>query len=145
MSVWLKYLAIAVFVGNGLTVLLNVIGLGRLLLRARFEGGIAHPALNLTLSVVAIALAALIAAPTRQGVNLRIKVIAVPCVLAGAFGVLSSAMWLYTPTDQPQCSLSTDRFVVDMFLMERAAQNAFFSACTLALGILVLASRRSSA
>jgi len=34
---------------------------------------------------------------------------------------------------------------VELFLAERAVQNAFFAACTLALGIWVLASRRISA
>lgn len=144
MSVWLKYLAIAVLVGNGLTFVLNLIGLGRLLLQGPFEGGIDRLALNLTLSFAAIALATLIAAPMRREVDMRTKIIAVPCVLAGAFGVLSSVMWLYMRTDQTQFRLSTDRLVVDLFLMDRAVQNTFFSACTLALGILVLASRRSS-
>jgi hypothetical protein len=102
-------------------------------------------ALNLTLSLAAIALAALIAAPAQQGVSLRTKIIAVPSVLGGAIGLLSSALWLYQArAGQPQFSLSTDRLVVELFAMERAVQNAFFSACTLALAILVLASRRSS-
>ena len=90
MSVWLRYLAIAVLVGNGLTTLLNLIGLGRMLLQGPFEGGIDRLALNLALSLAAMALAALIAAPTRRGVSLRTKIIAVPSVLGGGFGVLSS-------------------------------------------------------
>jgi len=146
MSVWLKYLAIAVLVGNGLTALWNLIGLGRMLLGGPFEGGIGRPALNLALSFAAIALAAMIAAPTQRRVSLGTKIIAVPSVLGGVFGLLSSAMWLYyTRTAQPQTGLSTDKLVVELFLAERAVQNAFFAACTLALGIWVLASRRISA
>jgi hypothetical protein len=99
--------------------------------------GIDRLALNLPLSLAAIALAALIAAPTQRDVSLRTKIIAVPSVLGGGLGVLSSAMWLYSRTDQPQISLSADRLAVELFVMERAVQTAFFSACTLALAIFV--------
>jgi hypothetical protein len=145
MSIWLRYLAIAALVGNGLTAFWNLIGLGRMILQGSLDGGIDRLALNLAFSVAAIALAALIAAPTQRGVSLRTKIIAVPSVLGGAFGVLSSAIWLYPWTGQPQINLSTDRLAVELFVIERAVQNAFFCACTLALAILVLASRRSSA
>jgi hypothetical protein len=145
MSIWVRYLAIAALVGNVLTALWHLVGLGRMLLGGRFEGGLDRLALNLALSVAAIMLAALIAAPVRRGVSLRTKIIAIPSVLGGGFGILSSAMWLYQWTGQPQINLSPDRFVVELFVMERSVQNAFFSACTLALAILVLASPRSSA
>jgi hypothetical protein len=145
MSIWLRYLAIAALVGNGLTAFWNLIGLGRMTLQGSLAGGIDRLALNLFFSLAAIVLAALIAAPTRRDVSLRTKIIAVPSVLGGGLGVLSSAMLLYPRADQPQTSLSTDALAVDLLVMERAVQTAFFSACTLALAILVLASRRSSA
>jgi hypothetical protein len=145
MSIWLRYLAIAAFVGNGLTAFWNLIGSGRMSLQGSLGGGIDRLALNLCFSLVAIVLAALIAAPTQRDVSLSTKIIAVPSVLGGGLGVLSSAMLLYPRTGQPQTSLSTDALAVDLLVMERAVQTAFFSACTLALAILVLASRRSSA
>jgi hypothetical protein len=147
MSIWLRYLAIAVLVGNSLTALWCLIGLGRLLLGGPFEGGIDRAAFNLALSSAAIALAILIATAAQQGgVSLRTKIIAVPSVLGGATGLLSTALWLFDPgTGQSLLGLSTDRLVVELFLMERAVQNAIFSACTLSLAILVLASRRSRA
>src|SRR5262245_22624902 len=100
MSVWLRYLAIAVLVGNGLTALLNLIGLGRMLLQGRFEGGIDRLALNLALSLAAMALAALIAAPPEWGVSLLTKIIAVRSVLGGAFGFLSSGDLALLPADR---------------------------------------------
>ncbi len=145
MSIWLRYLAIAALVGNSLTASWNLIGLGRMILQGSLGEGIDRLALNLTFSLAAIALAALIAAPAQQDISLRTKMIAAPSVLGGAFGVASVAMWLYQQAGQPQVSLSSDRLVVELFLMERAVQTAFFSACTLALAILVLVSRRGKA
>src|SRR5262249_34682263 len=113
-----------------------------------FDHGIGHLTLNLALSFAVIALAAMVAAPAQRGVSLKTKLIAVPGVVSGALGVLSSAMWLYTRMGQPQVSLPMDggaALAVELFATERAVQNVFFSACTLALAILVLASRRTSA
>jgi hypothetical protein len=145
MSIWLRYLAIIALVGNGLSAFWNLIGLGQMILQGSPGGGIEHLALNLFFSLAAIALAALIAAPARRDVSLKARIIALPSVLGGAFGVLSSAMWLYSRMGQPPINLSTEALAVELFAMERAVQNAFFSACTLALALWVLASRRSSA
>jgi hypothetical protein len=148
MSIWVRYLAIAVLVGNSLTALWNVIGLGRMILQGQFGPGIERVPLNLVFSVSGIALALLIATPTRQGVDSATKIIAIPCVLGGLAGVLSTGLFFYTRNeprmDFPLSDLSMER-VVDLFLMERAVQNVLFSICTLVLAILVLASRRSSA
>ncbi len=147
MSVWLRYLAIAVLIGNGFAALWNLIALGRTIRLGSFGDGIGLVAFNLAVSFAAIALAALIAAPARRGVSLRTKVIAVPSALGGGFGILSAAVRLYALMDQPQNGLSMDArdVFVEGFTMERVVQNAFFSACTLALAILVLASRRTGA
>jgi hypothetical protein len=147
MSIWVRYLAIAVLVGNSLTALWNVIGLGRMILQGQFGPGIERVPLNLVLSVSGIALALLIATPTRQGVSSATKIVAIPCVLGGLAGVLSTGLFFYTRNEPrmgfPLSDLSMER-VVDLFLMERAVQNVLFSACTLLLAILVLTSRRSS-
>ena len=145
MSIWLRYLAIVALVGNSLTALWNLIALGRMILHGSLAGGIDRLALNLFFSLAAIILATLIAAPAQRDVSLRTKFIAVPSVLGGALGILSTAIWLYQRADLPQISVSTETLVIELFVMERAVQTAFFSACTLALAILVLASRRSSA
>lgn len=144
MSVWLRYLAIVVLIGNGFTALWNLIALGRTIRLGSFGDGIGLVAFNLAISFAAIALAAVIAAPARRGVSLKTKVIAVPSALGGGFGVLSSTVWLYTLVGQAQNKLSMDArdAFVEMFTMERVVQNTFFSACTLTLAILVLASRR---
>jgi hypothetical protein len=144
MSIWLRYLAIAVLIDNGFETLWHSIALGRVILGALPGVGIERLLLGLTFSVAAIALAALIAAPTQYGVSLRTKIIAIPSVLSGGLGVLSSAMLLYTRASQPQIGLLTDS-VSNLLITERALRGGFFSACTLALAILVLASRRSSA
>jgi hypothetical protein len=145
MSVWLRYLAIVVLVGSGLSAFWNLFWLGRVVLQGPFDGGIGRLAFNLALSFAAILLAGLIAAPTRRGVSLGTKIIALPSVFGGGLGVLSSAMLLYARSGPPQFGLSSDSLAVDVFVTEKAVQNAFFSACTLALAILVLASRRGRA
>jgi len=147
MSVWLRYLAIAVLIGNGFTALWNLIALGRTIGLGSFGDRIGLVAFNLAVSFAAIALVALIAAPAGRGISLGTKVLAVLSAFGGGFGILSSAASLYALMSQPQTGLSMDArdaFVVG-FTMERVVQNAFFSACTLALAILVLASRRTSA
>jgi len=144
MGVWPRYLAIVVLVGNGFNAFWGLIQLGRLIQLGAFGAGIDRLALNLALSLVAIALAALIAAPARPGVSLAAKIIAVPSLLAGGPGVLSSVIGLYASMRQPLTGLSTDRLVLEVLVTEKAVQNVFFSACTLALTTLVLASRRSS-
>ena len=144
MSTWLRYLAIVVLVGNGFTTLWNLIALGKMI-QGSLDSGIGLLALNLTFSLAAIALAALIVATVPGGVSLTTKIIAVPSILGGGIGVLSVAMWFYSRMDQPRVNLSTDRLAVELFVTEKAVQNLFFSACTLALAILVLTSHRRSA
>jgi hypothetical protein len=147
MSIWLRYIAIAVLVGNSLTAFWNVIGLGRMILLGSIKG-LDRVAFNLPLYLAAIVLAVLIASPTRQSISGTTKIVAIPCVLGGLAGVLSTGLFFYTRNeprmDFPLSDLSMER-VVDLFLMERAVQNVLFSACTLLLAILVLTSRRSSA
>src|SRR5262245_27876213 len=108
--------------------------------------GIHWVLLSLAFSVAAIVLATLVAAPARRSVSLSTKITAVPSVLSGGLGVLSSTMWFFARTREAQIGLSTDSrlAVLEPFVTQRAVQNAFFSACTFALAILVLASRRSS-
>lgn len=146
-SIWLRYLAIAVLIGNGFAALWNLIALGRTIQLGASGDGIGLVALNLAVSVAAIALAALIVAPARQGISLGTKVIALPSVLGGGFGILSAAVWLNTRMGQQQTGLPVDArdAFVEMFTLERVVQSAFFSACTLLLAILVLAARRTSA
>jgi hypothetical protein len=136
MSIWLRYLAIAVLVGNSLTAFWNVIGLGRMILLGSFKNsGLDRVAFNLPLALAAIALAVLIATPTRQGISGTAKIVAIPCVLGGLAGVLSTGLFFYTrnepPTDVLLYDLSLAK-VVDLFLMERAVQNVLFSACAFA-------------
>jgi hypothetical protein len=145
MNVWLRYLAIVVLIGNGFTLFWSLMVLGRMILLGSFDAGIDHLAINLALSLAAVVLAALIAAPGRRGVSLAVKVIAIPSVLTGGLGTLSGVLGLYTSARQPLIGLSTDRLAVDVLMTERAVQYAFFSACTLALAVLVLASRGSHA
>src|SRR6476661_4685272 len=121
MSIWVRYLAIAVLVGNSLTALWNVIGLVGMILQGSFQGGgLERVAFNLPLSLAAIALALLIAAPTRQGVSWTSKIIAIPCVVGGVIGVLSTGIFFYTRNepraDFPLLDHSMDK-VVDLFLM----------------------------
>jgi hypothetical protein len=148
MSIWLRYLAIAVLIGNSLTAFWNVIGLGRMILQGQLEPGIERVPLNLVFSASGIARALLIATPTRQGVDSATKIVAIPCVLGGLAGVLSTGLFFYQRNEPrlglPPSDLSMER-VVDLFLTERAVQNVLFSICTLVLAILVLTSRRSNA
>jgi hypothetical protein len=147
MSVWLRYLAIAVLIGNGFSALWNLIALGGVIRLGSPGGNTGLLAFNLAASLAAIALAALIAAPARRGISRSTKVIAVPGVLAGGFGILTSAVWIYTLIGQSHNGLPMDArdIAVEGFIMERSVQNAFFSACTLALAILVLAARKNAA
>jgi hypothetical protein len=143
-SIWLRYLAITVLIGNGFTALWNLIALGRTIRLGSFGDGIGLVALNVVISFAAITLAALIAAPARRGVSLGTKAIAVLSTLGGGFGVLCATLWLYALMAQPQNGLSMDArdAFVEGVTMERVLQNAFFSACTFVLAILILASRR---
>lgn len=146
MNIWLRYLAVVTFVGNGFTAAWNLIALGRTIrIGALSEGGFGLIAFNLVFSFAAIALAVLVAAPARQSVSLSTKVIAAVSVVGGGVGALSSAMGLYTRGREPLVGLSTDGLAVavDVLIRQQAWENAFFSACTLALAILVIASRRS--
>jgi hypothetical protein len=147
MSVWLRYLAVVVLVGNGFTAVWNLIALGRSIhLGASSADEVGLMAFNLVFSFAAIALAVLIAVPTRRGVDLRTKVIAAPSIVSGGLGILSAAMVLYARASQPAVDPLTGGLdaAIGVLTMERGVQNAFFSACTLALAIAVIASRRSS-
>jgi hypothetical protein len=145
MNIWLRYLAIAVLIGNGFAALSNLIALGRGLRLGSFGDGVGLMAFNLAVSFSAIALAGLIAAG--QGISLKAKAFAVLSALGGGFGILSSALSLHILISQPEDGLlmeARDAYIAS-FTMERLWQNAFFSVCTLALAIVVLASRRTSA
>src|SRR5262249_41415328 len=103
---------------------------------------------NLPLSLAAIALAVLIATPTRQGISGTAKIVAIPCILGGLAGVVSTGIFFYQRHEPPRDDLLYDLSlakVVDLFLMQGAVQNLLFSVCTLLLAILVLTSRRASA
>src|SRR5262245_43504303 len=104
MSIWLRYLAVAVLIGNAFTALWNLIPLARSIPL----GSVGLVGFNLAVSFAAIALAVLVAAPARQGVGLGAKLIAGPAALGGGFGILSSTLWLHAQMGQPHTRLPTD-------------------------------------
>jgi hypothetical protein len=144
MSIWLRYLAVVTLVGNALNVVSYAILLGRATIGELSWSDVGRVAFNLVLCVAAIALAALIASPSRQGVRLSTKIIAALCIVSGVFGIVSSAAQGLVAGQQESSPFTSGLEVaVHNFAIERIVQNAFFSACTLALAILVIASRRS--
>jgi hypothetical protein len=74
------------------------------------------------------------------------KLLAVPSVLGGGLGVVSTALnffvWMSERQAEPAFNPFTDNSIENVFLRQTAVENAFFSACTLVLAVLVLISRR---
>ena len=147
MSIWLRYLAIAVLIGNTFAAMSDSI-----VVRRALQHGPSNVndllALKLALAFAAITLAALIAAPGDREISLLAKLLAVAAAIGGGFGVLSSAMGLRTlmslSSADPLPS-AQDTYFVGSFVVEHFVQGAFFSLCTVALAIWVLAVRRVSA
>ena len=143
MSLWIRYVAVVVLVGNAFAALWNLIPL----VRSISLGLSGLVPFNLAVSFAAIVLAVLVALPSRESVGFGAKLLAIPTGLGGGFGLLASAFWLQQWIDQPHLRQPSDLrdAVVASFTMERAVQNTVFSACTLLLAILVLFSRRKAA
>jgi hypothetical protein len=140
-------LAVVVLVGNGFTGVWNSIALGRMIMIGASSGdGLSLVAFNLVFSFASIALAGLIASPARRRIDVSTKIIAVPSIVGGGLGLLSSTVGLYARAGQAEVDPLTGGLdvAIDMLIMERGVQNAFFSACTLALAIAVIGSRRSA-
>src|SRR5262249_12405717 len=146
MSIWLRYLAVVCLVGNGFTVVWNLIALEQTIEIGTLSGNAGLIALNLALALPCVLLAILIAAPARRDVGTGPKIVAALGLVSGAVGVLSTAMLLYARAGELEEGGLTNGLAsaVNMLTVERSVQNAFFSACTLALSIWVIASRRSS-
>lgn len=148
MSIWLRYLAVAVLIGNTFAAVSDLMLVGWTLKHGAFDDLNAFLAIKLAVAFSAITLASLIAAPGQRELGLPAKLLAVVVALGGGFDVLSLSMDLRTLmalSNADPLKSAQDTYFVGNFVLERVIQSAFFSLCTVALAVRVLVSRRVSA
>jgi hypothetical protein len=136
-GVWTKYLAVAVFVGAAPPAAWNVI----LLVGAGFAGA-ATAVFNIAIAGSAMGLAVTVAAPALGRANLPTKLVAALALLGAGASLFSAVNLFRTVTDGSGLALSG---IEKVLLQQQSAEGAVFAACTIALAVLVLVSRRSSA